>query len=112
MISRSAMSSRASVLCGFLLLAACGGSTPPAAKTPPPSTSAEAPQPEPRTGDGKAALTAEECEKQGGHVVNDIGNGAIHRPDYRCEGSGEPPIGPIKVEPGRPMPIEGAVCCR
>jgi len=57
-------------------------------------------------------LTAEECEKQGGHVVGDIGDGATLRPGYRCPGSGQPPIGRIRIEEGRPVPIEGAVCCR
>lgn len=92
------MRSRTAAAFFFLSISSCGGSPPPAATTP--------------SGEGSAALTAEACEKEGGHVVGDIGNGAIHRPGYRCEGSGEPPIGPIKAEPGKPMAIEGAVCCR
>ena len=60
--------------------------------------------PAPRAADAGSALTPEECEKQGGHVVGDIGDGATSRPDYRCPGSGQPPIGRIKVEPGRPVP--------
>jgi hypothetical protein len=73
-------------------------------------TSAEPPAP--RSEDASSSLTAQECEKQGGHVVGDIGDGAIHRPDYRCAGSGQPPIGRIEAEPGKPIAIEGAVCCR
>lgn len=102
------MSSRLAVSSFLLLLAACGSSAAPSAGTP--ATTAEPPAP--RSTEGSSALTAEECEKQGGHVVGDIGDGAIHRPGYRCPGSGEPPIGPIKLEPGRPVPIEGSVCCR
>ncbi len=105
------MSSRFAIASSLLLLLACGGSTPPATGAPAPASSTP-PVPAPRDGDGGSAVTAEECEANGGRVVGDIGDGAIHRPDYRCPGSGQPPIGPIKVEPGRPMPIEGAVCCR
>lgn len=100
------------VLSSLLFLAACGGSTPPAAGTPATAPATTAESPAPRSAEGGSALTAEECEKQGGHVVGDIGDGAIHRPGYRCPGSGEPPVGPIKLEPGRPVPIEGSVCCR
>ncbi len=66
-------------------------------------------------GDDVAArpeLTAAACEAQGGTVVGDIGDGAIHRPDYRCPESGEAPIGSIVPEPDGPIAIEGAVCCR
>ena len=108
-----AMRSPLAVLPFVLLLAACGGSPPPAAATPAAPAASTAEPPAPRNeGGGGHALTAEECEKQGGHVVGDIGDGATHRPDYRCAGSGQPPIGHIRVEPGRPVPIEGAVCCR
>ncbi len=61
---------------------------------------------------GVSSLTPSECEAAGGEVVGDIGDGAIHRPDYRCPMSGEPPIGSILPEAGQPMAIEGAVCCR
>lgn len=49
-------------------------------------------------------MTVEECEARQGTVVGDIGDGAVHRPDYVCP-SGEPPIGTV------PSGIEGAVCC-
>jgi hypothetical protein len=82
-------------------LTACGGASPepeePAGEQtelPPDSEQAERP-----------SMTAEECEAQGGQVVGDIGDGAIHRPEYRCE-SGEPPVGSI------PLGVEGSVCCR
>lgn len=108
-----AMTSRFAFTC-FLLLAACGGSTAPASSTaapaPAPATT-EAP-PSAKGADAGSAPTAEECEASGGRVVYDIGDGAIHRPGYRCPGSGQPPIGPIRFEPGKPIPIEGAVCCR
>ena len=49
-------------------------------------------------------MTAEACEGQGGTVVGDIGDGAVHRPDYRCA-DGQEPIGTV------PSGIEGSVCC-
>jgi len=81
-------------------LAACGGSKP----TPTPT-----PEPAPATA---SSLTAPQCTEQGGQVVGDIGDGAIHRADYRCPQSGAPPIGHIAAEPGQPTAIEGAVCCK
>lgn len=95
-------SSCALVVCALGLLAvACGGAGSPPAD----------PQPAPPAQAG-AALTAAECEAAGGEVVGDIGDGAVHRPDYRCARSGQPPIGAIASEPGQPIAIEGAVCCR
>lgn len=61
--------------------------------------------------DDEDALTAKECERQGGTVVGDPGDGSVHDPEYRCEDSGEPPIGSIVTEDGKPFGIEGAVCC-
>jgi len=58
----------------------------------------------------RPTLTREECTSQGGTIVGDIGDGAIHRPEYRCE-SGMPPIGTIKALEGEPISIEGEVCC-
>lgn len=55
-------------------------------------------------------LTRAECEAKGGEVVGDIGDGAIHRPDYVCQ-SGEPPIGTIQPVEGEPIAVEGEVCC-
>jgi hypothetical protein len=49
-------------------------------------------------------LTTEACEAKGGKVVGDIGDGAVHRPDYKCE-SGLPPIGRVALG------VEGSVCC-
>ena len=91
----------------LVLLLACGGSRPPSTAAPTP-----APEPAPKSADAGASLTAAECEAAGGHVVGDIGDGAIHRPGYRCAGSGEPPIGPIAPAPGEPIAVEGSVCCR
>lgn len=91
---------------GLLLIAGCanktgaepvdptGGATPPAPSTDPERTS----------------MTAGECEAKGGRVVGDIGDGAIHRPDYKCDG-GQPPLGSIGPTEGEPVAIEGAVCC-
>ncbi len=71
---------------------------------------------EPPAGDdgGQAerpSLTSAECEEQGGTIVGDIGDGAIHRPDYMCPESGKPPIGTITADPGAPTAVEGSVCC-
>ena len=90
-----------------LSLSACGGkqSSPP---TPTPT-----PAPTPTSGEPSgSSLTAQQCQEAGGEVVVDIGDGAIHRPDYRCAKSGNPPLGPIAASPGQPQAIEGAVCCK
>lgn len=86
---------------GLTLVSGCAksGADAPPPSEPPTSTPAERP-----------ALTSAECEAKGGTIVGDIGDGAIHRPDYRCEG-GEPPLGSIKAEEGGPMGVEGSVCC-
>lgn len=55
-------------------------------------------------------LTAEDCAAQGGTLVGDIGDGAIHRPDYRCP-SGAEPSGTITSAGGGPIAVEGSVCC-
>lgn len=52
----------------------------------------------------RETLTPEDCEARGGEVVGDIGDGAIHQPDYVCP-SGQPPMGDI------PLGVEGSVCC-
>lgn len=76
-----------------------GPTAPADAQAPPPGSDAERP-----------TLTRAECEAQGGVIVGDIGDGAIHRPDYTCE-SGQPPIGTIKAAEGEPIATEGEVCC-
>ena len=98
---------------GLVLTTGCnktgqeGSETP----TPPPGEPAPAPEPEPEPGPTeRPQLTAAECAAASGTVVGDIGDGAIHRPDYRCE-NGQPPIGSIKAADGEPVAIEGAVCC-
>lgn len=92
-----------------VLLAACAKSpTTPPASTPEPTGEA-APD---DAGADRPELTAASCEEQGGKVVGDIGDGAIHRPEYRCADSGEAPIGSIVADPGGPMGVEGAVCCK
>ena len=110
---------KATACLGVLILScmgACGGSqSPPEApsESEQPSTPAPAPAPTPEGGEGAAErveLTAEACAAAGGTVVGDIGDGAIHRPDYVCE-SGAKPTGSIRPPEGGPMAVEGSVCC-
>jgi hypothetical protein len=109
MLRRNA--SIALVFCGSFGLFACGGSqTPPEA---PNGGTAPVPAPPPVSTEGvpsRAEVTAEACESGGGKVVGDIGDGAIHRPDYRCPG-GAAPTGNIRAPEGGPMAVEGSVCC-
>lgn len=90
---------------------ACGPQNPPAAPSEAPAAESPAEAP-PGSGEPPARpeLTAEACEASGGAVVGDIGDGAIHRPDYRCP-SGAAPSGVIRAPEGGPMGVEGAVCC-
>jgi hypothetical protein len=105
------------VALSFILLAACSKSTP---STPPESTTSSADpadpegeeQPDVDAGGERPQLTAAACEADGGTVVGDIGDGAIHQPDYRCPDSGEAPIGTIVAEGDGPVAVEGAVCCK
>jgi hypothetical protein len=78
-----------------VLVAACAASQP---------TPQEAPR-----GEDKA-ITAAQCAARHGTVVGDIGDGAIHRPDYVCA-SGKAPIAEIEPPEDGPRPIEGSVCC-
>jgi hypothetical protein len=96
-----------SSLAGGVASTACGGAqpAPPAAERPGVSSAQEG-------ADAGATLTAAQCAAAGGEVIGDIGDGAIHSPDFRCPGSGERPLGPIAPEAGQPMAVEGAVCCR
>lgn len=92
-------------LCALLALSACGGSTTEA-EEPPPDEPVEPRDELPvdtETAE-RPSMTAEECEAAGGSVVGDIGDGAIHRPEYVCP-SGQPPVGSI------PLGVEGSVCC-
>lgn len=100
------MTTRCLTMIGLLLLGACATKS-----GAPPVTPAEPATPaEPGTDGERAALSTAECEAKGGRVVGDIGDGAIHRPDYLCEG-GQPPLGGIQPGEGEPVAIEGAVCC-
>jgi hypothetical protein len=97
-------------LCGALVLTA-GCPTPKGEEsTANPVTPAEPSTPETAPEPTRESLTSAECQAKGGTVVGDIGDGAIHRPDYRCE-SGQPPLGTIQAEAGEPVAVEGSVCC-
>jgi hypothetical protein len=56
-------------------------------------------------------INADECAEQGGMIVNDIGDGSIHREDYVCQDTGVPPIGTVIPREGEPIAREGQVCC-
>lgn len=86
---------------GLLLMTGCSKKTGAEPPVEPPSPGAAAERP---------SLTTAECEAKGGRVIGDIGDGAIHRPDYTCEG-GQPPLGAIAPGEGEPIAIEGSVCC-
>jgi len=84
--------------------AEAAASSPPAPASSPPAAP---------TGSGatsRPALTAEECAAKHGTAVGDIGDGAVHRPDYVCPG-GKPPIGSIEPAADGPVAVEGNVCC-
>src|SRR5687768_12912401 len=97
----------------FALLTACEKQPANPDTTTPEPTQEETPPPAP-TNDAaeRPGITAAACEAQGGKVVGDIGDGAIHRPEYKCAESGEAPIGSIIPEAGGPVAIEGSVCCK
>jgi len=59
----------------------------------------------------RPSLTGSQCIAEGGVVVGDIGDGAIHRPEYRCESTGLAPIARITYLDGESIATEGAVCC-
>ncbi len=88
---------------GLLLLGGCAKKTAPAGDAAPPS---DAPPPAAE----RETLSAAACTEKGGQVIGDIGDGAIHRPDYRCA-SGLPPIADIRPSEGEPVAVEGSVCC-
>ncbi len=102
---------------GLLLASGCsnttaddgaGGATPPGPAQPSDPPPGDPPPGDPPT--ERPSMTAAECQGQSGSVVGDIGNGAIHRPDYLCD-NGKPPIGTIVPTEGEPIASEGAVCC-
>lgn len=98
-----------------LVLAAC--SKPASDPNPPTTTTSAQPggdeQPDVDSGsEQRPGITAAACEAEGGTVVGDIGDGAIHKPDYLCPESGEPPIGSIIADADGPIAIEGSVCCK
>ncbi|HSC89211.1 MAG TPA: hypothetical protein VLC09_18140 [Polyangiaceae bacterium] len=92
-------------LLGYLALLGCGSTSAPAES--PADAPADTPAAESAT---RPELTAEACAEAGGTVVGDIGDGAIHRAEYRCE-NGSEPSGNIKPAEGGPVAIEGSVCC-
>jgi len=92
--------------------------TPGAPATAPTAATPGAPAPAPAAGtpptpttSARRSFTAAQCKAAGGEVVGDIGDGAIHRPGYRCARSGKPPLGHVVSEAGQPMGVEGSVCC-
>lgn len=93
-------------LLAMILLCACdkdaATAQPPTAESEGLPTGNDATRPE---------ITAADCEADGGSVVGDIGDGAVHQSDYVCESNGQPPVGTITAEEGGPMGVEGAVCC-
>jgi hypothetical protein len=91
-------------------LAACGGAQNEPATPAAPAAEAPAAPPQAETSAERPSLTAQECEAGGGTVVGDIGDGAIHKPEYKCA-SGAAPTGSIRAAEGGPVAIEGAVCC-
>ncbi|KIG14605.1 hypothetical protein DB30_06660 [Enhygromyxa salina] len=97
MIKQATSVIQLSVLALGLSLAGCSKSPGDDPKPPPAS-------------DERPTLTRAECEAKGAQIVGDIGDGAIHRPDYVCA-SGQPPIGTIQPAEGEPIATEGEVCC-
>jgi len=59
----------------------------------------------------RPTMTRDECTAAGGVITGDIGNGAIHRPDYVCAGNGQPPIATVVPADTEPFALEGEVCC-
>jgi hypothetical protein len=93
-----------------LLLIACSKRSTTTEPAPTPPEPAPAPAVD-EPGTDRTTMTAGECDAKGGRVVGDIGDGAIHRPDYLCPDSAKPPLGTIAADPGGPIAVEGAVCC-
>jgi len=64
----------------------------------------------PGSGAVRSGITLEQCRKEGGSVIGDIGDGRIHKVDFLCD-SGDKPLGYIVYRANEPIPSEGAVCC-
>jgi len=99
---------RIALLAGSTAFVGCGGSQPaPAAPSfsadpaTTPGASEDAPRP---------SITAAACEANHGAVVGDIGDGAIHRPEYRCINGAKPTANISPADDG-PIAIDGSVCC-
>lgn len=101
---------------GLALTMGCNKTGQEDTATPAPAPEEPKPEPEPTEPEAQEGptelkqLTAAECQAASGTVVGDIGDGAIHRPDYRCA-NGQRPLGSIRAEQGEPVAVEGAVCC-
>lgn len=97
---------------GLLLTTGCAKSGPDGGATPPPTDQTAKPSEPapPDTGADRPTLTTAECQAKSGTVVGDIGDGAIHKPDYKCA-NGQPPLGSIRAEGDAPVAVEGSVCC-
>lgn len=99
------MLKRSMIVTAGLGLALATGCAKTGSDGPKPPTPASTPEQTERP-----SLTDAECKDKGGTSVGDIGDGAIHRPEYRCE-NGQPPIGTIRPAEGAPVAVEGSVCC-
>jgi hypothetical protein len=92
-----------SVIC---VLGACS-SAPAADETPktdaPAPTATDVASAVPPHG-ARREISQDDCTAKGGTLVGDIGDGATHKPEFRCP-SGSPPIGNV------PLGVEGSVCC-
>jgi hypothetical protein len=102
-------SSSLAILLTCTALFACSQKQAPPAEAPASEAPAEPASDAPAQAE-RPAITTDECTAQGGSVVGDIGDGAIHRPDYRCP-SGAEPSGSIKQSSDGPVAVEGSVCC-
>ena len=98
---------RLALLVGSTAVVACGGSQPAAPLfAPDPATTPGAPSDDTQ----RPSITAAACEANHGTVVGDIGDGAIHRAEYRCVNGAKPTANISSAEAG-PVAVEGSVCC-
>jgi hypothetical protein len=104
------MTKRTTLLAALALFTSGCAKTGTDAPAPAPTGDATAGTPPADAPADRPALTDAECQAKGGTVVGDIGDGAIHKPDYKCEG-GQPPLGSIRAEGDAPVAVEGSVCC-